>query len=131
MKTIAEVSKKVIETAPVKPEIRDIKKIEVGQWAHQGDIAILKIEKMPTGKETKDRQLAPGATKGSRHCLADFVGVVVVPSEADELTGPAIEAEKSFLVTHPEHAHYRLPAGLYQVIYQRNLEKEEIARVRD
>jgi len=129
MKT-QELSKKIKETAPIDPEIRYVQEIKEGQWAHQGDIALIAIPSLPKGKEIKELQLAPGTTKGSRHILSDFVGTIVNHS-SQELYGPAFEAKERFTLTHPEHAHYSLPAGCYQVIYQQNNELEELRRVRD
>jgi hypothetical protein len=35
-----------------------------------------------------------------------------------ELVGPLVVSKDRFELTHPEHAHFSLPAGTYQVIYQ-------------
>lgn len=131
MKTAKQAHEKVKKSAPVNPEIRFAKEVRVGQWGHQGDIAVQMVDRIRGGKETKDLQLAPGTTKGSRHILSDFVGRIIIPNRKGELEGPEFEADERFNVTHPEHAHYSLPAGKYRVIYQRNLELEEIRRVQD
>ena len=130
-KNITKVSKEVHETAPKDNELRFIKKMKVGQWAHQGDIAIQMVDKIRSGKESNELQLAPGTTKGSRHVLADFTGRITLPNDRGPLEGPEFEAKERFTLKHPEHAHYSLPSGKYRVIYQRNLELEEIERVRD
>jgi hypothetical protein len=44
-------------------------------------------------------------------------------------TGPIIEATEAFMIQHPEHAHFQLPAGTYQVTYQLDFATRE--RVRD
>ena len=49
----------------------------------------------------------------------------------DPLLGPVIVADEAFTLTHPEHAHHRLPAGIYQVGYQLDVSEQERRAVRD
>src|SRR5438132_6195403 len=41
----------------------------VGSVAHQGDLILVRIAKMPRGKHRANRQLAIGQTQGARHVL--------------------------------------------------------------
>ena len=34
------------------------------------------------------------------------------------LIGPVVESDEPWVLTHPEHAHHRFPAGIYLVTYQ-------------
>lgn len=115
------------------PKLRHIEEIEVGQAIRQGDIYVTRLERAPkrNGGVTGERQLAPGTSRGSRHCVAGKV-TVYLPSEDDgRLTGPLVDAHDRFTVTHPEHAHFSLPAGFYRVTYQRDFNVREVSRVYD
>jgi len=112
----------------------EIKSIEIGQYVRQGDVYIRRIENITGTKKIKNRQLAPGITKGSRHIIDDSVNLFKGfisnnPDIPNFIKGPQIEAKKSFTVNHPEHANFILPAGNYQVSYQNDWMRQE--RVRD
>jgi len=102
-------------------------------YVRQGDVYIWLRSKMPRGAQPIKAvaQLAPGTTKGSRHCLDSLEGVTMfaVP-DANELQGPLLKLKCERVVTHPEHGDWRLPAGLYEITYQRAM-AEELRRVRD
>ena len=111
-------------------DVRIIDKMETGQAVRQGDVYLRKIEGFNSKdyKETNERKLAPGNTPGSRHYIDSMSGVkiwtnsqtnnVVMNEAGITCLGPVIEATKSFKVTHPEHSHFYLPEGTYQVSYQ-------------
>ena len=111
-------------------DVRIIDKIEVGQAVRQGDVYITRIESFVKKdyKPTSETKLAPGNTPGSRHFIEQTSGIKVWASNKTEnivsnnsgfyCLGPVIEAATSFKVTHPEHAHFYLPEGTYQVSYQ-------------
>lgn len=77
-------------------------------------------------------QLAQGTTMGSRHMLQMREGItfyrVATPGPLD---GGTIEAKGRCYITHPEHAHVDLPAGIYEVRYQTDLGADELRAVRD
>lgn len=104
-----------------------------GDIFRQGDVYVWKRDKMPKGaKPVKcELQLAPGTTKGSRHCLdsSDGVSMFAVP-EADALQGPWVRLECERVITHPEHGDVICPAGVYEITYQRAY-AEELRRVQD
>lgn len=141
MKSVLEIQKEIKKDAETNsPEdVRIIDKIEIDQYIRQGDLYLVAIKKPKgeflsvTTKEITDHQLAPGTTKGSRHILGtDFVGKVVDnPNKQSELDGPIVHALKPFTLTHPKHAHFKMPTGSYRVVYQRDFLQEEIRRVRD
>jgi hypothetical protein len=131
----AETAQKQIQAAAEKarPDTRVIKKIEVGQAIRQGDIYVTRLadERVRHGGETAERQLAPGTTRGSRHCVEGNVEVYLPAAGDGRLTGPLIVARDRFTVTHPEHAHFSLPPGAYRVTYQRDFNRQEVERVSD
>lgn len=123
---------------------------EPGDCAHQGDLIIVCISKLPAGaKPRTNRQLAEGTTQGSRHILERgevydapkaelrrLVKEATGAEIADEYLGPVFvspEASTCDDLSHPEHGNQGFPAGaVCAVVYQRNRDAEEReARVRD
>ena len=108
-------------------ESRTVDTIDIGQFARQGDVYLVKIDSIKFLKTTDNRQLAPGSTLGSRHTVDGSVSVFVNPYGAQverineakfRCVGPQIESKDRFTVSHPEHADISLPAGCYQVMFQ-------------
>ncbi len=141
MESVTEEIKK-IEDAKADIDIRVIRRIEIGHAVHQGDVYIHRVaDNHAMGKQIgKDSvQIALGIGNGARHmaegpvkvfegkCLPDGVGIVNVDPE--KLTGPCIVADDVWMLTHPEHAHHQLPAGVYQTTYQ--YDPKTMQRVRD
>lgn len=102
----------------------------VGDDIRQGDIYITPIERavIPRNAVEVDavRQLAPGVTQGSRHCLSHLRGVTMRrlknPGVYD---GPILDLSEPNTIEHPEHGHVEdLPAGCYAVTYQRTQDAE-------
>jgi hypothetical protein len=84
------------------------------------------------GKKTKNRQLAPGNSKGSRHIITSKVEIFSAPTGwGDILSGPLVVADEEVVLAHPEHAHFRLPPGTYAVRFQADYSKEQIRRALD
>lgn len=105
-------------------EMRVVEAIAVGKVVRQGDIYIHRVnDDHVRGAQTEGRQLAMGQSTGSRH-VAEAPAQVFEGIKAPEwcafriFLGPVIEAKDRFVVTHPEHAHVSLPAGVYQVTHQ-------------
>lgn len=109
--------------------------LKPGLHVRQGDIILRCLETTdakPKGKPVSDRQLAPGNTQGSRHiCEGD--ALLFAPTTSSPLDGPEIRVgERGCTITHPEHRHYKLPAGSrWGVVYERDLAAEEVSRVAD
>jgi hypothetical protein len=106
----------------------------IGDVVRQGDIYLTCLESLPKGKETQERQLAPGTTQGSRHVLdgdCEIVTVNTFKSFNPVLIGPAFKCVGNVEVTHPEHKNVILPQGTcWQVTYQQ-VHAEEVRRVQD
>ena len=129
-----EVFNKVKENATItKKKKIVIEHIGINKYIRQGDIYIRRIEKITGTKKINNRQLATGSTKGSRHMVDDsvelFDGFIFLKNSPKFIFGPQIKAKKCFLITHPEHADFILPAGNYQVSYQGDWIRQE--KVRD
>lgn len=111
--------------------------MEVGDAWAQGDILIRKINAIADVEEVKSpqRQLAPGTTQGSRHCLSTLDGVTVYqPKDANVLEGPVFTTENGVTVEHPEHGDVILGPGCYSITYQRSYDeerREELRRAAD
>lgn len=104
----------------------------VGDFVRQGDVYITLLGSVPPGAIRDDKpllQLAPGNTQGSRHCLSSLNSTTVYrlqnPTPYD---GPILEVKRPVTITHPEHGHWRLPAGCYGISYQRTEDSEGLIR---
>lgn len=115
----SKILERITEAAESSPaDVRFIRTMQIGDVARQGDVYCMRVaDDVGRGKETAERQLAPGTTKGSRHVVVGEVRVFE-PARRGEQVGPIVVAEQRFVVEHPEHAHFSLPAGTYQVGYQ-------------
>lgn len=101
-------------------------------WA-QGDLLIVSLAEVPTDYRpcAVERQLAPGTSQGSRHCLVSLDGVEMFRLEGGTpLDGPVFRSINGCEVDHPEHGNIVLRAGTYGVIYQRQY-ADELRRVAD
>ena len=109
----------------------------VGEYMRQGDLYIKLIDSVPSNAkrvlvQNDDLQLAPGATKGSRHILDAADGVLMYRFDnPTALQGPIIEISQERTITHPEHGNITLNAGqIYAITYQR-MHAKEVKRVLD
>lgn len=108
----------------------------IGDYHRQGDVYFLRLSAQAWQNASiakPERQLAPGSTQGSRHIVreADMAHLQFFrPLNPTPLDGPLIKAKKPFCVEHPEHGAVTLPAGEYQVYYQRQY-AQELKRVLD
>lgn len=100
----------------------------------QGDLGIVRLEKVPNGCtviKNPSSQLATGNTQGSRHCLESLDGLTLYQlPKAGPLDGPIVDAPNGMRVNHPEHGDVTFRPGVYGVVYQRQY-AEELRRVRD
>lgn len=116
-------------------------KLNVGECYRQGDLYIFKVSPShPRGKEIQRRQLADGESIGQRHMLIDgefkiYEGIKS-PIPCDDLyvktgcVGYAFEVlSSSCRNAHPEHDHFILEPGHYQVWHQVDL--QTLKRVAD
>lgn len=120
---LAKIETNAVKVAKSKkgPSMRMARTMEVGGPAiRQGDIYVWRIDGVPNGATAReDRQLALGNTKGSRHVALPGPKLYDLPlNKRHMLLGPVVKAPARWEITHPEHAHYSLPSGVYQVGYQ-------------
>jgi len=137
MQSVLEVHNNIKEEADQKSDqdVRVISVMEVGQVIRQGDVYMEKIERVPDEYTIPmtNLQVAEGTTKGSRHILSSVPSMKIFESpNAGPLDGPVVACHETFDLTHPEHANFSfIGGGTFKITYQRNFQKEEIARVRD
>ena len=92
-----------------------------------GDLLIRKITRIPTtATRLKHRVLAEGESTGHAHRLS--AGVVL---EAPDKSARYLKLAAPAVVTHEEHGPITLPAGEFEVVYQREYTPAEIVRVQD
>jgi hypothetical protein len=119
--------------------------MQIGQGGRQGDIYIYRVsDDHPRGRRLESRQLALGTTTGSRHMAVgedvevyegvkapDFLKALGVRGRKVKIPlGPLIVVKGDrFSGEHPEHAHYLLGPGTYQVTHQ--LDARTLQRVQD
>lgn len=108
-----------------------------GIW--QGDLGLEIVASVPNNyalvkkPRSADKQLVPGNTQGSRHCLDALVGVKLYRPKGwggESVRGPCFVTTKERKVLHPTHGAVTIPAGLIVLCrYQREWDKEqELAR---
>jgi hypothetical protein len=127
-----------IETAAkqkAKPDAVVHEQMAVGEYHRQGDVYLVRVSANYRGCtiQPQQRQLAPGETQGSRHIIreSDMAHLEFLRiANPTPLDGPRIKAKKAFTVDHPEHGAVTLPAGTYDVKYQRQY-AQEMRRVAD
>lgn len=128
----ADAKKKAHKKQPI---VRRVETIAIGEFVRQGDIYVHRVpDRHAHGKLAQSRKLAMGETMGSRHIAEApaqvFVGTTLPEGgEAGTFLGPCVVATERLLVTHPEHDHYDLPPGTYQITHQTDTLTRE--RVRD
>lgn len=108
----------------------------VGQYLPQGDINILRLAKVPENmvKTVPNAQLAPGTSRGSRHCIkAEDLQYCTFYSflDANPLEGPVIEFDRDITIEHPEHRNFIWPAGSIVAIGYQRRHADEIRRSQD
>ena len=102
--------------------------------ARQGDVLIERVEKIPASAKTTPRDngrviLAYGEVTGHAHQIADPDAVGAALSVAESATFLRL-AKKAQLV-HEEHGTIDLPAGSYEITYQREFRYGDSIRVAD
>lgn len=114
-----------------------------GDGVYQGDVLLALIDEIPSGfvevdlPADGDAQLAPGNTKGSRHCIDDLTTCVVYlppgfsrDSSYEGYLGPVLVCHAETRITHPEHGDVIIPSDrIIQCAYQR-IYDDELKRAR-
>ncbi len=114
----------------------------VGSVAHQGDLILIRIPKLPKSKKVREqRQLADGHTQGSRHVLSvgdvynaeseEVISIIkkVCPKAdiGEQYIGPVFKTIEGLAeLVHPEHGNHCYEGDMVvAVVYQRNIDAEE------
>jgi hypothetical protein len=115
---------------------REIRSIEIGQLIHQGDVYVHRVAgNHPRGKVLGGNKLAIGEGEGSNHFAEGASVVCYVGTKVPEwcrrgtFLGPVVVATDRWMVTHPKHACFSMPPGVYQVTHQ--MDARTLDRVRD
>lgn len=138
MTTATETMQKILDQGQQQADgsPKQVGELSPGDHVAQGDVLFWKLGNLPNSTEVieePEAQLAPGTTKGSRHCvrLDDMKNCVFHKLERpNALQGPIIESKGSFTVEHPEHGDITFPPGNWAVTYQRAF-AEELKRILD
>jgi hypothetical protein len=98
--------------------------------ARQGDVLILKVDEIPTLKETKQVRLANGEVTGHHHTI--FNGAVgYADAETDLAEFVEVKDSSGVELVHQEHSTITLPPGKYRSVIQSEYTPEAIKRVAD
>lgn len=113
----------------------ELKELLPGRAFAQGDVGVAALERLPQGATQEAMpptgQVAPGTSKGSRHCIArqDHRHVTVYRlSDGDPLSDLCLIAKEKWTLEHPDHGNVTFPSGCYRIHHQQN---ETFERVRD
>lgn len=133
-KTMARIQSHLEDVLPGEPvKISDAADVGDGLW--QGDLGIEIVAAVPADyvqvkrPSIADKQLVPGNTEGSRHCLDSLKGVTIYrPAkwDAENLRGPCLVLSQQRTITHPKHGDVSIPAGRTVLCrYQREFDAEQ------
>lgn len=109
---------------------------EIGKYAAQGDVNFVFLPKIPSNAIPAKpvTQLAPGNTRGSRHCIksehVNHVQFFRLPNP-NPLQGLILVFDAETEIEHPEHGNHIYPAGtIVAVTFQRKY-ADELRRIED
>lgn len=109
---------------------------EIGKYAAQGDVNFVFLHCVPKNAIAANpvSQLAPGNTRGSRHCIRQsdmkHVRFFRLPNP-NPLQGLILVFDEETTVEHPEHGDHVYPAGtIVAVTFQRRY-ADELKRIED
>lgn len=144
-KTATNATTSVRHEAVINNETRVFRELSVGESPAQGDLYFVNIGTLPTSAKSRtSRQLADGATMGSRHVVergdvfdcdaAECVAAIRAANGCDiapQYIGPVFRCPA--YIDHPEHGHHDYQCeGVMVTVYQRTQDAEEREeRVRD
>ena len=112
-----------------------------GDCIRQGDLYLVIGDAIPgdgfkliENHDDLNKQLVPGNTQGSKHCLDSLVGVKLYRPEKfdnESTIGPVLELSHDRVVQHPTHGHVTLLAGtIVECHYQREYDAEQKREMR-
>lgn len=91
----------------------------------QGDVFLKRINKIPHNTKKKNTTLAYGEITGHHHSFAKQA-LVSVFADADGKQYCDVQQES--ILEHQDHAHVKVPAGIYEVVIQREFDQVEGVR---
>lgn len=108
--------------------------MQPGDMFPQGDIALFMIQNLPPSCEVipwpENGQLAPGTSRGSRHCIPQQFHADITLYRVDDgnaLSDLCLDARAPFDLVHPEHSdHIGYPAAKYRVLHQQNAMRDRV-----
>jgi hypothetical protein len=129
---------------PVRPGQEETisKAASVGDYCWQGDLKLTIINKITPGFVKTNptelhKQVVPGNTKGSKHCLEHLDVEYYIPAtwshseEYDGLFGPQILFKSDNCLKHEEHGNINISEGMMiSFEYQKNLDIETKKEIR-
>lgn len=107
-----------------------------GAWFAQGDVNFTPLPAIPKNAiaVAPVSQLAPGTSRGSRHCirLSDMAHVdfFALPNPGP-LEGLILRFNAPTTIEHPEHKHHVYPAGSIVAVTFQRAYAEELRRSQD
>lgn len=110
------------EAEEANPELRFVRTCGEGDEVRQGDLYLYPLDEEPSheSQALNSLKLASGDSPGSRHIVVGKALAYDRLQRQTALDGPVLLAQERVVLTHPEHAHVSLPAGWYEVRYQRD-----------
>lgn len=101
----------------------------------QGDVMIRQVSRIPRSAQAKENSgrivLAYGEVTGHAHAIAPNEAVEFTMADAAGAVRRFLKVTSEATVKHEEHAPIPLPAGLYEIIQQREYSPSEIRNVAD
>ena len=127
-----------IESAALKTRDNSLQRVGIlspGDFVSQGDINIWCLPEIPEGaiKVAVEAQIAPGTTRGSRHCIkqSDLSKVTQYKlNNSNAIQGPIFELHSPITIEHPEHGDQVHSSRFIFISYQRRF-SDELERVLD
>lgn len=101
----------------------------------QGDVLIRQVAELPNGAEAVNNAerivLAYGEVTGHAHAIASDEAMEYTMVDAAGAVRRFLSVASAAAVKHEEHAAIPLPAGVYEIVQQREYSPEEIRNVAD
>lgn len=105
--------------------------VKVGSVVRQGDVFYVRVPIDHLRGDRQGNQVVTGETRGSRHTV-DFPAICYVGKQQPQVRmgdgrlkrltgaflGAFVEVPERAIAKHPEHGHYSLAPGFWQVVQQ-------------
>lgn len=88
----------------------------------QGDVLLKRITNIPQNTKKKNTTLAYGEITGHHHSFAEQALVSVFANNEGK---QYCDVHQESILEHQDHAHVKVPAGIYEVIIQREFDQVE------